>query len=97
MKDHWSYDNTKYLDESDEQWHFVRRSFISESVPYEERPCEIYFRNSSRTYHGFIRFEHSKDNPYKHTKLVEKVMRNKEFRQTHEKAESETVWLKSWK
>ncbi len=97
IKDHWFYDNTMYIDEKGEQWYFVRRSFLSETVPYEERPIEIYFRNSSRTYYGLIHFEHSKDNPCKHVKLVEKVMRNKEFRQAHEKPESETIWLKSWK
>ena len=97
MIDHWSYDNTKHLDKNGEQWHFVSRSFLSETVPYEERPSEIYFRNGSRTYYGLIRFEHAKDNPYKHEKLVEKVMRNNEFRRVHEKPESETVWLKSWK
>jgi len=97
MRDHWSYDNSNYLDSNGEQWHFVWRSFLSETVPYEERPVEIYFRNEARSFYGLIRFENSKDNPYKYEKLVEKVIRNREFRQTHEKPESETVWLKSWK
>ncbi|MDH5182080.1 MAG: hypothetical protein OEZ39_12305 [Gammaproteobacteria bacterium] len=97
MEDHWTYDNTKHTDKNGEQWHFVRRSFLSESVPYDERPVEIYFRNGSRTYYGFVRFEHSKDNPYKHAKLVEKVMRDKEFREKHVAMETNNVWLKNWK
>jgi len=97
MNDHWSYDNAKHMDKNGEQWHFVSRSFLSETVPYEERPFEIYFRNRSRTFYGLIRFEHSKDNPYKHEKLVEKVMRDKEFREKHEAQESKNVWLNSWK
>jgi hypothetical protein len=97
MRGHWSYDSAKHLDKNGEQWHFVRRSFLSDTVPYEERPIEIYFRNGSRTYYGLIRFEHSKDNSYKHDKLVEKVMRDKEFREKHMAQETKNVWLKSWK
>jgi len=97
MNDHWSYGNEKYFYKTGEQWHFVRRSFLTETVSYEERPTEIYFRNGSRTYYGLISFERMKDNPYKHEKLVEKIMRNKEFRKLHETPESEKIWLKSWK
>lgn len=97
MKDHWSYDKKKHLDNSGEQWHFVWRSFIDEDTPYEERPVEVYFRNASRTYFGCLRIEHSKDNPYKYEKLVEKVMRSPEFREEHKSLETENVWSKNWK
>jgi len=97
MKDHWSYDKIKHLDNNGEQWHFVWRSFTDENGPYEVRPVEIYFRNNTRTYFGLIRFERSKDNPNMYAKLVEKVMRDLEFRKEHEAQETKDVWLKSWK
>ena len=97
MKDFWSYDNAKHVDKNGEQWHFVSRTFLSEDVPYKERPIEIYFRNESRTYYGLIRYELSKDNPYKHEKLVEKVMRDKEFREKYIAQETKDVWRKNWK
>lgn len=69
---------------------FAGVSSINETV-YEERPAEIYFRNDTRTFFGLIRFEHSKDNPYKHAKLVEKVMKNQEFRAQHEAHETDKI------
>lgn len=97
MNDHWSYDKEQHTDKNGERWHFVWRSFIDEKIPYEERPVEIYFRNDNKTFFGLIRFEHSKDNPYKSEKLVEKVMRDEEFREKHTAQETKSVWLKSWK
>ena len=97
MKDHWSFDKKKYIDESGEHWLFVWRSFIDESVPYEERPVEIYFRNALKTYFGGLRIEHSKDNPYRYEKLVEKVIRGPEFREEHHSPGTEEVWSKNWK
>ncbi len=97
MGELWSYDSTKYLDKKGEGWHFVRRSFTEDNISYGDRAVEIYFRNNSRTFFGLIRFEHQKDIPYKHSKLVEKVMTDKEFRGNHEAPWSKDVWLKSWK
>ena len=97
MKEHWSYDSAKHFDKYGEQWHFVRRSFLSETMPYKERPIEIYFRNGSGTYYGSIRFEHTKNNPYKHEKLVEKVMRDNEFREKCRSQNTKNIWLNSWK
>ena len=97
MRDHWSYDKEKHLDASGERWHFVWRSFFDEDVPNSELPVEIYFRNTSRTFFGCIRFEQSKDNSYRYEKMVEKVIRSSEFREVHKAPETEEVWSKNWK
>ena len=97
MKDTWYFDKNKYLDKSGEQWLFVTRSFFDEETPYKECPYEVYFRNASRTYFGCLHIEHSKDNPYKHAKLVEKVLRSAEFREEHHAPETKEVWSKNWK
>ena len=97
MRDHWSYDKEKYLDASGERWHFVWRSFLYDDIPYAERPVEVYFRNTLRTYFGCIRFEQSKDNPYKYEKLVERVLHSPEFREEHNAPKTEEVWSKNWK
>lgn len=97
MEDDWSYDRSKYQDKKGERWHFVWRSFRSENIPYKDCPVEIYFRNESKTYFGLIKFEHSKDNPYLFKKLVEKVIKDSQFRTKHESPESESIWNKNWK
>jgi len=97
MNDHWSYDKNKYLDASGMRWHFVRRSFLDDAVAYEERPVEVYFRNDDRTFFGLIRFNHSKDIPYRHENLVEKVITNADYRQKHEAPDTATVWLNNWR
>jgi hypothetical protein len=97
MKHHWSFDKRKHVDGSGEEWMFLWRFFMDEGIEYGERPVEVYFRNASRTYFGFLRFEHSKDNPYKYEKLVEKVVRSQEFRDKHSAPETKDVWSRNWK
>ena len=97
MNDHWSYDKNKYHDSSGMRWHFVRRTFLDDAVAYEERPVEVYFRNDDRSFYGLVHFERSKDIPYKHEKLVEKVVNDSEFRKKHEKPDTAQMWIKSWK
>jgi hypothetical protein len=39
-------------------------TFIDESIPYDDRPYELLFRDDEWTEVGRIRFEKRKDNPY---------------------------------
>ena len=97
MRDHWSYDKKKYFDAAGEQWYFVWRSFLEVDIELSEQPVEIYFRNASRSFFGCIRFERSKDNPYKYEKLVERVVQSSEFREENKAPETEEVWSRNWK
>jgi hypothetical protein len=96
MNEHWNYSG-KHKDSKGVYWHFAICSYWLDGLDYSDSPIEFYFRDDERTYFGFIRFERKKDNPYKFEKLIQKVMINKEFRQTCEAPETESIWLKSWK
>ncbi|THB69384.1 MAG: hypothetical protein D6B27_00555 [Gammaproteobacteria bacterium] len=97
MREHWAYSKEKHIDSNGEKWHFVSCQYLSDDIDYYETPMEYYFRNDARTYFGCLRFERKKDNPYRFSKLAEKVMKNKKFREQCYSPESEAIWSKSWK
>src|SRR5262245_27609572 len=94
----WSYERKHRRDQSGERWHFARRSTHDPSIPYEDRPYELYFRNDDRTEFGLLRFARLKDNPYRdYEMVVMKIMNDRDFRRTLLAPETASVWLKSWK
>jgi hypothetical protein len=96
MGEMWSYDKVKRLDNKGQRWHFVSRYFFIEGV--EDTPYELYFRNDERTECGLLRFERSKDNPYRdYVAVVTKIMNNARFRESLLDPETKDVWNKSWK
>ena len=97
MKEYWSYHKGNYRDQNGEKWHFVTCHYYETEIEYSERPIAFYFRNDARTYFGTISFEKQKENPYKFSKLAEKVMNNKSFRKECTAPETEKVWSKNWK
>src|SRR5688572_26971136 len=77
MRESWSYDKEKHFDNKGNRWHFVRRDFFDSTVDYGERPYELYFRDDEKTEFGLLRFEKSKDNPYRNYEtLIKKIMNN---------------------
>lgn len=86
------------MDKAGKRWHFVMRLSDDVSVPYDERPYELYFRDDDRTEFGLIRFEKRKDNPYRnYDALVSKIMNDGVFRHEHANQESKRLWRKNWK
>lgn len=98
MSEKWSYDKEKRFDNSGRRWHFVSRHFFDSTVDYGERPYELYFRDDERTEFGLLRFEKSKENPYRNYEtVITKIMNNVEFRNTLLKPETEDLWNRNWK
>lgn len=98
MKEMWSYDKAKRLDNKGNQWHFVTRYFFGVVGESDNLPYELYFRNDERTEFGLLRFEKRKDNPYRNYEvMLNKIMNKPEFRKTLLKPETEDVWNRNWK
>jgi hypothetical protein len=69
-----------------------------DSLPYEERPDEWYFRDDARTVFGALKFERRKDNPFRnYGVMIGKIMNDPEFRKTLIDPATESVWSKNWK
>ena len=60
--------------------------FYYDSIPgraSDEQPYELYFCDDERTAFGVLRFERSKDNPFRSLATVtRKIMDDDEFRET---------------
>jgi len=99
MEGFGSYEKQRRYDKQGQRWHFVKRYLLGDDAePDEEQAYELYFRNDDRTEFGLLRFEHRRDNPYRdHAMIVNKIMNDVEFRRTLLDAETEEVWLNSWK
>lgn len=94
----WSYDETPRFDREGKRWHFVRRDFLDQQIPYEERPFELYFRDDARTVFGVLRFTRRKDNPFRdYATMIGKVMNDEEYRISLLDEETKPVWKRSWK
>lgn len=94
----WSYDKSKRFDKTGRRWHFVSRRFLGKIGEFGDLPYELYFRDDERTEFGLLRFEKSKDNPYRNYEvLISKIMNNVHFRRTLVNSETENVWKKNWK
>ncbi len=98
MEEMWSYDKEKRFDDNGRRWHFVRRHFFNSTVDYDERPYELYFRDEDRTEFGLLRFEKSKENPYRNYETVTtKIMNNGKFRKALLNPDTEDLWNRNWK
>jgi len=98
MSEFWSYDKLKRLDNDGKRWHFVSRRILGGIGESDNLPYELYFRDEERTEFGLLRFEKSKDNPYRNYEvLITKIMNNAEFRKTLMNPETENIWNKNWK
>lgn len=90
----WSYYKAKSLDKKGRRWHFVQRYCFG----VEPRPFEMYFRDEERTEFGLLRFENTKDFPYRNSEVaMNKIMNNDPFRRSLLDADTEAVWKKNWK
>jgi hypothetical protein len=89
----WSYQTKKYHDRKGRRWHFM---FHHDSIPSrgsDEQPYALYFRDDARTAFGVLRFERSKDNPYRSLATVtRKIMDDGEFRATLLDDDTKKVW-----
>ena len=98
MSETFSYEKKKRLDDQGRRWHFVYHDLGDESVPYDERPFELLFRDDERREFGRIRFEKRKDSPYRdYEALVQKIIRDPEFRLSLSDPETKKLWRRSWK
>lgn len=98
MREYWSYDKVKRLDNKGNQWHFLNRGFLGGIDEPENLPSELYFRNDERTEFGLLRFEKRKNNPYRNYEvMINKIMNKVEFRKSLLKPETEDVWNRNWK
>jgi hypothetical protein len=95
----WNYEKQKRFDKKGARWHFASQDYIEESsVPYEESPFELYFRNDDKTIFGVLKFERKKDNPYRdYEMMVDKIMNNADFRKSLINPGTEAIWRSSWK
>ncbi len=94
----WSYEKAKRVNKQGERWHFVRRHFIDPTKDPESEPYELYFRNDAKTDFGLLRFEKSKDNPYRnHEAVVSKIISNEPFRRGLLNNSTADIWKKNWK
>ncbi len=94
----FSYEKKKRLDDQGRRWHFVYHDLGDESVPYDERPYELLFRDDERKVFGRIRFERRKDSPYRgYEALVQKIIRDPEFRLSLSDPATKKLWRRSWK
>lgn len=94
----WSYEKQKRFDNKGKRWHFVYHDLDDSDTPYEEQPIEIYFRDDERTAFGVLRFERRKDNSYRNYEMVvNKIMKDADFRKSLLAPETEGVWNRNWK
>jgi hypothetical protein len=94
----WSYEKQRRFDKTGNRWHFVNHYSFEADVPPNEEPFEIYFRDDGRTTFGVLRFERSKDNPYRdYETVVNKIMNNAKFREGLIAPETKEVWSRNWK
>ena len=97
-KERWSYERKRRCDKRGTRWHFVTRSIYNSTVPYDERPFELYFRNDDRTEFGLLRFERQKDRPYRNYEtMVAKIMNDPDFRWSLLDPDTASYWSKNWK
>jgi hypothetical protein len=93
VKEIWSYEKRKRFDSRGKRWHFMHHQVFSPDIAYEDQPYELYFRDDSNSAFGLLRFERSKDNPYRDYELVvRKIMEDQEFRERLLNPETEGVW-----
>jgi hypothetical protein len=98
MSELFSYEKKKRVDEQGRRWHFVYHDLGDESVPYDERPYELLFRDDERREFGRIRFDRRKDNPFRdYEALVVKILGDPKFRLSLSDPASENLWRRSWK
>ncbi len=97
MSELWSYEKVKRLDRKGRRWHFVTHDRDS-TLPYEERPWELYFHDEERKEFGCIRFERRKENPCRNYDILfSKIMDNPGFRKTLLDPSTKGAWRKRWK
>jgi hypothetical protein len=63
MGEMWCYDKVRRFDANGKRWHFVRVYHYIKGAG--SNPYEVYFRDDARTEFGLLRFEDSRDNPYR--------------------------------
>jgi hypothetical protein len=98
MGEMWSYDKIKRFGKNGKRWHFVTRHFLGGIGEFDDLPYELYFRDDERTEFGLLRFEKSKDNPYRdYDAVISKIMNNTPFRKSLLNPETADVWKKNWK
>jgi len=98
MIETWAYDKQRRVGRDGRRWHFARRDFVDETLDYDERPFEIYFRDDERRVFGVLRFERKKENPFRdYETLTNKLMNDAEYREPLLDPDTRRVWKKSWK
>ena len=98
MKKLCTYDKKKRLSKNNVRYHFVSCTYFDDTIPYEDTPYELYFRNDERTEYGVLRFAKRKENPYRNYEMiVQKIINHDGFRRSLLDLETASIWLKSWK
>lgn len=98
MLDSWFYDRERRVDRRGARRHFVHRGIEDDTLQYEERPDERYFRDDGRTVFGVLRFERRKDNPFRNYEvMINKIMNDSGFRKPLNDPGTESVRGKNWK
>jgi hypothetical protein len=99
VREYFSYEKKRRVDDSGRRWHFVHHDLgADESVPYEEQPWELLFRDDERKEFGRIRFAKRKNSPYRdYETLVRKIMNDPEFRSSLKDVSTKKLWRRSWK
>lgn len=59
MSETFSYERKKRVDDKGRRWHFVYHDFGDDSLPYDERPYELLFRDEERKEFGRIQINMS--------------------------------------
>ena len=91
--DTWSLQTKKFHDKKDGRWYFMfHHRYLDDRAP-DDQPFALYFRDDERTVFGVLRYEHSKDSPYRSLDTVaRKIMDDAEFRSTLLDECSKKVW-----
>ena len=99
MDESFSYDRKRRVDRSGRRWHFVYHGLGGpDSVPYDEQPHELLFRDDARRHFGRIRFERIKNSPYRdYEALIRKILNDPDFRASLADPGSRKLWRRSWK